>query len=132
MKTKTLLNKIKRIEERAYPSIYRQMEEFETWKDIVSYCEAIDMKDIIILYGKEWYFIAVKSTAEIVDLAGVMTLADLFFIKRTIQKEFSGRTVKLDARESTSFRLVTKLGTITYDHKYEWGGEIFHEVFINI
>jgi len=124
------LRLLKRIERSAYPACYRQMQECSSMDDVLEYCEAQDQDDLVMLTGKSWYFLAVKSTGEIVDLAGKTTLADLFMIKRKIKEVFSGRVLKLDAREDTSFRLIRKVGRIISDHPYPWDGETFHEMWI--
>jgi len=96
--------------------------------DILEYCMAQDQDDLVIMTGKSWYFLAVKSTGEIVDLAGKTTLADLFTIKRKIKEVFGERIIKLDAREGTSFKLIRKVGKIISDYSYSWEGETFHEI----
>lgn len=125
---KKMLKNIKRIESQSYPSCYRQMEDCNSIGDIVEYCEAKDIDDLIIITGKTWYFLAVKSTREIVDLAGKTSLSDLFKIKRKIKEVFSGLTVKLDARENTSYRIIKRLGKVVKDYPYSWNDEVFHEM----
>lgn len=132
-----MIEEIKRIERSSYPACYRQMQECSTMDDIVEYCEARDQDDLVIMTGTSWYFIAVRSTGEIVDLAGkLVDIRDLFAIKRKIIDVFAGKVISLDARESTSYRLVTamsrRVGTIVEDEEYSWEGETFHEIKLHI
>ena len=123
---------IKKIEKSSYPEEYRQMQNCNVLQDIIEYCEAKDEDDLVLEYGKSWYFLAVKSTGEIVDLAGKTELSELIKIRRIIRKEFKNRTITIDAREETSYRLVSRLGKVIYDQPYSWSGEVFHEMIINI
>lgn len=118
------------IERSSYPACYRQMQDCSTIDDIVEYCEAEGPTDLIIMTGKSWYFLAVKSTREIVDLAGKINLKELFKIKEVLKGQFNGRPVILDAREKTSYRIIKKLGKIMKDNPYSWNEEIFHEMEI--
>ena len=129
---KGILRFIRGVEKKSYPREYRALQHMTSMNDLVEYCEAIDVNDLIIETGAGWYFLAVKSTKEIVDLAGTMTLRDLHKIKKVIIDNFAGQVISLDARESTSYRLITRLGEVVMDDPYDWGGEIFHDVRIRV
>lgn len=128
----TTVDLIKKIEREAYPDQYRGMQDCYTMDDIAYYAEAEDEDDLIILTGEHFYFIAVKSTREIVDLAGRMSLKDMHSVKRTIRRNFKGRAVALDARHSTSYRIIKFIGDILEDVPYDWCGETFHEMKVLI
>lgn len=124
---------IKKLEKSAYPSIYRYMQHIKTIDDVVEYCEAENREDIICVITKTFYFLAVKSTGEIVDLAGEMTLSDLIQVKNIILSNFKGKVITFDSRESTSYKLIRRLGgEIIQDEVYLWGDEKYHSMKILI
>lgn len=127
------IKRIKEIEQGAYPAPYRQMDEIEVMEDLVNYCDAENEEDIIMIVRSCWYFLAVRSTGELVDLAGKLGISDMREIKEILSTHFHGKRINFDARESTSYRLVKRLKwKIVKDIPFDWDGEIFHEIEMEV
>lgn len=132
--TEENLEKIKRLEREAYSGTpYSQMQYCRTWDDIAGYCEC-SLSELKILLSDTGYVIAaahIEGWAEIVDLASVdrkMNLYEVWDFLKSLKLPFT-----LDARESTSMRMIRKLEekgeiTITEQHSHTWGGETFYDL----
>lgn len=126
-----LLKHIRRIERAAYPPEYRQLQHV----GLVDYCEAKNMADLIVLTGPNWYFLAVKSTREIVDFAadGRIGFAELLLVLNTLRQQMPEGVITGDFRHSTSYPLLLvaqRRGHIQIlsDNVWQWCNEQFHEV----
>lgn len=128
------LERIKRIERIAYQNTpYLQMQHCRSWDDIADYCQC-PLSEVHILMSDTGYVIAAahgKDYAEIVDLASIdrrMNLYEVWDFLKSLELPFT-----LDARESTSKRMIDKLVekgelSITESYSYTWGGETFYEL----
>jgi hypothetical protein len=128
---KGLIKHLRRIERRAYPKAYRSFGDVRSWADLREYCEG----EPKIWTWKGGYCLVTDT--ELVDLASTspLMMADLVRLKRQLIDHFGHRDVSLDARESTSWRLIQffhRRGVldILRDEVYDWDGEVFHELLI--
>lgn len=127
------LAKLKRIEHEAYEGTgYMQMQWCETWADIAGYCEC-SLEHLRIAFIDDGYVIAAchEDYMEIVDLASSGRNMNLFAVWEFLKE--IGKPMTLDARESTSYRLIKALErrgeiSIVEDAPHQWGGETFHDV----
>ncbi|RMH14939.1 MAG: hypothetical protein D6698_11990 [Gammaproteobacteria bacterium] len=128
---------IRRIERAAYPQVYWGLQDIESLEDVAEYV-GCHVRDLVVLHGENWYLLG-SSTGEdfyIADLAsaGGMGLKDLAQVKELMLQH---ERVYMEARETTSYRLVKfmerrGLVSIMTDHPFEWGGEVFHEIELEI
>lgn len=127
------LAKLKRIEREAYEGTgYMQMQHCMSWESVASYCEC-SLDDLHIAFIDDGYVIAAchEDYMEIVDLASSGRNMNLFAVWDFLKK--IGKPMTLDARESTSYRLIKHLErrgeiTICSDESHTWGGEPFHDL----
>lgn len=134
--TQANLNKIKQLERQAYAGTpYMQMQHCRSWDDIASYCQC-SLSHLHILMSDTGYVIVAthdKGYAEIVDLASTdrrMNLYEVWDFLKSLNLPFT-----LDARESTSKRMIDKLVekgeiTVVEEDSYTWGGETFYDLKI--
>lgn len=132
--TEESLELIKRIERTAYSGTpYSQMQHCRTWDDIARYCEC-SREELRILLSDTGYVIAAahrSGYAEIVDLASIDRRMNLYEVWDFLKD--LGLPFTLDARESTSYRMIKKLEekgeiVISESHSYTWGGETFYDL----
>ena len=127
------IEKLKAIEKRAYAdTIYSQMQSFKTIDDLAEYCET-SKEDVHILSGDDWYVILGEHEdyIEIVDMASTghnLPVNKVLAFMKSFKKPFT-----MDARESTSYKLVKALDKanmlkIDKDDEYMWGNEKFHDI----
>lgn len=127
------IEKLKAIEKRAYAdTIYSQMQSFKTIDDLAEYCET-SKEDVHILSGDDWYVILGEHEdyIEIVDMASTghnLPVNKVLAFMKSFNKPFT-----MDARESTSYKLVKALDKanmlkIDKDDEYMWGNEKFHDI----
>ena len=127
------IEKLKAIEKRAYAdTIYSQMQSFQTIDDLAEYCET-SKEDVHILSGDDWYVILGEHEdyIEIVDMASTghnLPVNKVLAFMKSFNKPFT-----MDARESTSYKLVKALDKanmlkIDKDDEYMWGNEKFHDI----
>ena len=143
--TDETLSLIKTIEAKAYrDTSYSAMGECEDWEDIADYCEAELADTHFLMYkgrnegsGAYMLFAEHEDHVEIVDFASTgdltgMETGSLVMKTLRIMEEY-GKSVTLDARESTSYPILTGLNRkglidISEDNPYEWDGETFHSM----
>ena len=136
------LESVRWVEQQAYPPHMQSLGDASSWQDVAEYCEC-SLKDLIVLGGTNWYALIARSgrTAEFVDIAKAnrevqVPWDDVLDCLRTLRA--SGvRKVTFDARESTSYKLLSKLvslvgGRIVKDTAWEWDGETMHEVIVRL
>ena len=126
---KGIMRHLRRVEKKAYPKQYRQMQHIRKMSELTEYCEGTPK----VKTWAEGYCIVTED--EIVDLASLqpMTLREIGELLRFFKAHFKGRTASLDAREKTSFILIKygqKRGLLTVlkEVKWEWDGETFYEL----
>jgi hypothetical protein len=129
------LELIKSIEKASYPAFMQQMQDCETIEDLAEYCECRKSR-VFVLSGNDWYFIASiqKKRVEIVDIAGHVGL-HIFDIISTCRKQWQGKVVTMDCRESTSYKIMVNISRrlsldILSDKVWYWGEEVMHEIII--
>ena len=127
------IDKLKSIEKKAYAdTIYSQMQSFQTMDDLAEYCE-VPEENVHILSGDDWYVILGEHEdyIEIVDMASTghnLPVNKVLAFMKSFNKPFT-----MDARESTSYKLVKALDKanmlkIDKDDEYMWGNEKFHDI----
>jgi len=135
-----LMDLLKKIEGRAYPSIYQSFTSFTQWSDFEDYCET---SRIIVLWddNKDWYLLLGISgrSLEVIDLASLRGLSHInmeellkkFFL---ILKDHNIEKILMDMRETTSYKFIkifdNNIWKIIKDQSYDWEGEIFHDIII--
>ena len=125
----SLLQHLAAVEAAAYPAALQQMQDMESLQDLEDYCEG---KPTVFAW-EHGYCLCTRG--EIVDLAATapLSLAEL----RTLLRQLKGHSkrVELDARTSTSWKLLQyaqRRGylTILKAHPWDWDGEAFFAVSI--
>lgn len=127
------IDKLKAIENKAYEdTIYSQMQSFQTIDDLAEYCE-VPEENVHVLSGDDWYVILGEHEdyIEIVDMASTghnLPVNKVLSFMKSFEKPFT-----MDARESTSYKLVKALDKadmlkIDRDDEYMWGNEKFHDI----
>ncbi|NCB25983.1 MAG: hypothetical protein EOM62_11010 [Bacteroidia bacterium] len=152
MKLTSLLKKVKTLEKKYYPSHMRVLNEAGSVRNILELCElpaddvsseeighktwriSADSSEIIIRLFNEGYAILFveEDTVEVQDLAGTVSLREMFSLwglVRSLERKF----LELDARETTSFRIIKSLEksgriSILSDNSWDWEGEVMHEI----
>lgn len=128
---KKLLRHLRSVEQAVYPTAYQQLQDVQTWADLRDYCEGKPK----VWTWKRGYCLVTKK--ELIDLASEtpLSLADLRILMSQLAKHFGHREVSLDARASTSWRLIqfaVKRGWIKIlsEEAHDWEGETFHEIVV--
>lgn len=134
MDKKTLL-KIKSIERNAYPLEMQQLQDCTSWEDVAEYCE-VPLNDLLVYTEANMYILIGehRSFIEVVDMASVGRF-NIFKALNFIASSAKGRTIKLDAREGTSYPLILKLRKkieIIRDEAWQWGEDVMHEMEVRI
>ena len=134
MNKKTLFL-IKSIERNAYPFEMQQLQDCESWKEVAEYCE-VPLKHLLVYTEPHMYILIGehKDFIEVVDMAAVGHF-NIFDALSFIAKSAKGRTIKLDAREGTSYPLILKLHRkleIIKDEAWQWGTDVMHEMEVRI
>ena len=127
------LQKMKDIEAVAYPSFMQSICDCNTLEDLADYCEC-KVSQLFCIIGENYYLLAAnkKHSVEIVDFASTGRCLEIFKIVSTLLKEFDGKKITMDCRESTSYPIVIKLlkrEKIKYtDTVWYWENEVMHEI----
>ena len=129
-----MINKIKQIEASAYPEYMQMLQECYTLEDIADYCEC-SVKQLHILQKDNFYVLVAshKRYVEIVDWAAAGRCVEPFVVFKFIKNIAKGKTIKLDAREGTSYPFIKEMEKrglikITHDNEWSWGDIIMHEI----
>lgn len=127
-----MYSKIRNIEAAVYPSHMQYLDSVYTLEDMQEYCES---KKVLVLEGEGWYCICGKT--EVVDLAAIskLTIQDMLHISAELKKWFGTKKVTLDARKSTSYRLIKFFSrggkvSILSEEEWTWGEDIMVEMTI--
>ena len=124
---KSMMNIISSIEAEVYPSYMFSFDEGETKADLKEFCESTQ---VMVMYTDSMYCICTPE--EVVDLCSKKNLSmkQLLEIK-TVLKDFYGTDLfGLDARETTSYKLIKFLEykkelVIYKEELWYWGSERF-------
>lgn len=129
---KAMVTNIAKIEKECYPEYMRSLQFISSRNDLKEYCES---EDIFAIYSNTTYILCTKD--EIVDFASIskLSLVELMEVKRLLKEVFDTNRFFLDARETTSYRLIKFLEkrkeiTVISDNTWEWGNETFHSLNI--
>lgn len=131
---------LKKIEGAVYPSHMQYMQDLETISDLADYCEC-RARQLIIETGPNWYFLAAqkKRSVEIVDICadGAFPVREMLSLVRKYLNKWRGKRITLDARHTTSWKLVAFLEKsgkvkITHHEEWWWGNELMHEVGMEV
>lgn len=135
---KKVLPFICRIERQVYPVHMRQMQHIRDTADLADYCEC-RLDQLLTLSGEDWYLIAAErgDEVEIVDFASLKGCTDIFKILVRVVPRWRGRRIVLDARASTSYRLVLALVKrykiqVVEDEMWHWGDEEMHHLVLQL
>lgn len=134
------LESLRLLEAAAYPVHMQSLQDCMTMGDVAEYAEC-KPKHLRIL-GEEgrWYAIVALHgrRAEFVDIAKMPGTVTVPWrrVMATI-REWRVRELVLDARASTSYRIVRRLvelmgGTVVRDEAWDWDGETMHEMCIRL
>lgn len=119
------------IEAAVYPHWMQQLQWVETLAELAEYCEC-QPSQVRLITGNGWYLLAAerKRSVEVVDLCalphtGPLGMREVF---SSLALEWSGKTVEMDCRKSTSYPLVMRLVEsygiqVLEDEPWDWGGE---------
>jgi len=129
MKEKDVLEHISRIETEVYPREFQSLYQCRNYKELCDFCEG---KAHTIVWDGGY---CVYTKHEIVDLASInpLTLAKIYDLARHFKAFYKKRKVELNARESTSWKIIRFFelrGHITVLEKElnVWGGECFYDI----
>ena len=131
------LQKMKDIEAVAYPSFMQSICDCDTLEELADYCEC-KVCQLLCIINNNYYRLAAnkKHSVEIVDFASTGRCLEIFKIVSTLLKEFDGKKITMDCRESTSYPIVIKLlkrEKIKYtDTVWYWENEVMHEICFHI
>lgn len=132
--TKKDIKKIVALEAAIYPEFMQYMQDIRTKKDIKEYCE--DTK-VSVALGEDWYLIVTQD--EVVDLATAsrLPLSTLNGIFNALKAHFGERVFTLDARASTSYRIISvyeKRGKLKIHSSSEWywEDELMYELELSL
>ena len=127
-----MYNNIRTIEAAAYPTHMQYLQEVHTLEDMKEYCES---SKVLVIEGEGWYCICGKT--EVVDLAATSRLSvqAMLYIVTELKKWFGSKKVTLDARKSTSYRLIKFFSrggkvSILSEEEWSWDGETMVEMTI--
>lgn len=131
------LARIRRIEKAAYPPHMWQLQWVFRIKDLAEYCECRP-DQVFVLTGQDWYLLAAEreDEVEVVDFASIGGCRDILRVLATVVPRWRGRRVVMDARESTSYRLVMLLVRryrldVIEDELWFWGDEPMHSLVLD-
>ena len=131
------LKKMKDIEAVAYPSFMQSICDCDTLEDLADYCEC-KVSQLFCIVNRNYYILAAnkRHSVEIVDFASTGRCLEIFKIVSTLLKEFNGKKVTMDCRESSSYPIVIKLlkrKKIKYtDTTWYWESETMHEICFHL
>lgn len=132
MLTKAQLKALRKIEAAAYPKHMQYMQDIRSWVDVQEYCES---ETVAVLLKDHFYCLATE--VEVVDLASSskLSIADSLEVVSFLQETFESRPFTLDARETTSYRLLKMLEkrgrlAILSDEPWDWDGIAMHEMTV--
>jgi hypothetical protein len=129
-----------RIERKAYPYHMQQMQDCCSWEDLADYAEC-DEEDLVILgQPGRWYAIIALhgDEAEAVDLAKIPGTATVPWRSLAVEIRRRGiRRLRLDARASTSYAIITTLAPRLGFHvetveSWDWDGVAMFEMDIAV
>ena len=127
---KAMSTNIAKIEKECYPKYMRSLQSIDSRNDLKEYCES---EDVFAIYNDTTYVLCTED--EVVDFASIskLSLIELMEVKKLLKDVFSNRAFFLDARETTSYRLIKFLEkrkeiVIISDEAWNWGTDVFHSL----
>lgn len=127
------IERIKQIERKVYPTHMQYMQHVQSVANLIEYTES---EDSHIMLGPDWYLIVTPT--EIVDIAttGKLGLQTMIQISNTLKECYGDKVFSLDARASTSYRLLKVLERrgqikIHSSEEWYWGNEKMYEMEIS-
>lgn len=134
-----IVQAVREIEAAAYPEQYRMLTNCRSLEDISGYV-GVPVERLHMIVSRTWYCIIGEHDdyIEVADLASStrsMSRDEMLSLFIRIAEIAAGREILMDARESTSYPLVTRLADselieICSDEPFDWGGETFHNLTI--
>lgn len=127
---KQVMQEIAAVEFQCYPAYMQSLQSIHSKFQLQDYCES---KDVFILQNDTTYVICTED--EVVDFASSAKLSinDLLKIKEFLIETFGNRQFFLDARKTTSYRLIKFLEkrgdiVIVSQEEWKWGSETFYSL----
>ena len=127
------IQKICEIEGMVYPSCMRSLEDIESPKDLLEYCES---KKAMAMIGEDWYLLATPH--EVVDLActSSLSLEEINQIFNALKAYYGTKKFTLDARKTTSYRLLKVYASrgrikIHSEEEWYWDDEVMCEMTLS-
>ena len=127
---KSVMQEIAIIEAQCYPKYMRSLQSINNREDLQYYCES---EDVFVLQNNTTYLICTRD--EVVDFASSvkLSLAEVVKIKEFLMNTFGNNVFFLDARKTTSYRLIKafqKRGVLTVisEQEWQWGSETFYSM----
>ena len=127
---KSVMQEIATIEAQCYPKYMRSLQSINNREDLQYYCES---EDVFVLQNNTTYLICTRD--EVVDFASSvkLSLAEVVKIKEFLMNTFGNNVFFLDARKTTSYRLIKafqKRGVLTVvsEQEWQWGSETFYSM----
>lgn len=127
---KQIMQEIATVEFQCYPVYMQSLQNMDSRHQLQDYCES---KDVFILQNSTTYVICTDE--EIVDFASSvkLSISELLKIKEFLIETFGNRQFFLDARKTTSYKLIKFLErrgeiTIISEEEWEWGAETFYSL----
>lgn len=119
-----IIQRIRDLESRVYPSHMQQLHDVEDWSDLQDYCEHRKVK-VVVLGDCEGYIL--MTPKEVVDIVSTNPRL-LYGALEHIRQYYKKRWFRADFRESTSYRLVLagkRRGIIEVkrESRWDWDGE---------
>lgn len=138
--TKAELRKVKKIEAAVYPKHMQQLHDCHNLNDVADYCEC-ETDEVRMAVGSNWYIIVAADDnsreAEVVDFAALGGRCAEPFAAWSFLMQFSGYKMSLDAKEDTSYPLVTAMAErgrleLLVDELWSWEGTAMHSISCRI
>ena len=124
------IKSIKAVEASVYPEHMQYMQDIRNVSDIEDYCED---NDVCVILKDSAYVI--MASEEVVDMASVnpLSMVEMVEILGYMKSYYGSNVFSLDARESTSYKLLkflSKRGTITIlsEYSWDWDGVVMYEM----
>lgn len=127
---KSTMQEIATVEAQCYPEYMQSLQSIYNREDLQYYCES---EDVFVLQNNTTYLICTQD--EVIDFASSvkLSLADIVKIKEFFMEIFGSKAFFLDARKTTSYRLIKafqKRGVLTVisEQEWQWGSETFYSM----
>lgn len=126
----SMMNMISSVEKEVYPSYMLSMQGVTSERGFKNYCESNSLQ---VIFSEDMYCICSKT--EVIDFAttGKLSLVELQEVKNFLKSWFKNKSFSLDARATTSYRLIKFLEhkkeiNIISQEMWYWNNEQFYDL----